>query len=182
MKKFYSSVIQIYLEREAVKRAWSFANKVISTVNYADSNQHQTKKILDDHFVSKLGEEACKKVLLEFTNVRGPDYTIYDARQKNWDDDLIVDNIGVAVKTQRRTNANKYSLSWTFQCGQKRRDIILDKPDAWVIFVEYDDTHPYQCNVYPPYQIKELKFGEPKLEYLKQSKKVIYAATLPHVI
>jgi hypothetical protein len=179
LKKFYSSIIQITIERAAVKRAWEFANKVIATVNYADSNQHQTKKILDDHFISKLGEEACKIVLQQYAKVEGPDYAIYEAQQKSWSDDLIINNTGVAVKTQRRTNAGKYTLSWTFQCAQTRRDTILDKPDAWIVFVEYDDTCPYNCYVYPPYQVKELKFSEPKLQYLKQSKKVVYAAELP---
>lgn len=118
------------------------------------------------------------KVLLQYADVKGPDYNIYSGKQKTWDDDLLVNTIGVAVKTQRRTNANKYTLSWTFQCSQQRRDVILDKPDAWVIFVEYDDMQPYNCYVYPPYQIKELKFDEPKLQHLKLSKKVIYAKDL----
>lgn len=181
MKKFYSSIAKVNLERDAVKRAWQFAQKVISTVDYSDSNQNQIKKILDDHFVSKLGEEACKKVLLQYVDVTGPDYNIYDSKQKNWNADLFVNNIGVAVKTQRRTNANKYSLSWTFQCSTKRRDIILDQLNAWIVFVEYDDTQPYNCYVYPPYQIKELKFGTPRLPYLQASKKVIYANDLPPI-
>ena len=95
---------------------------------------------------------------------------------------MFVNDVGVAVKTQRRTNANKYSLSWTFQCSQKRRDIILDQLNAWIIFVEYDDTQPYNCYVYPPYQIKELKFAAPKLPHLQTSKKVIYANDLPSML
>lgn len=182
MKRFYSTITKINLEPGIVNRAWQFAQKVISTVDYSDSNQHQTKKILDDHFVSKLGEEACKKVLLKYAYVNGPDYTIYTGKQKSWEADLFVNDIGVAVKTQRRTNANKYSLSWTFQCSEKRRDIILDESNAWIIFVEYDDTQPYNCYVYPPYQVKELKFGEPKLLYLKASKKIIYAKDLRLII
>ena len=182
MKKFYSSISKVNLERDAVKRAWQFAQQVVSTVDYSDSNQHQAKKILDDHFVSKLGEEACKKVLLQYADVKGPDYNIYTGKQKTWDADLFVNDIGIAVKTQRRTKANKYSLSWTFQCSPKRRDIILDKLNAWVIFVEYDDTQPYWCYVYPPYQIKELKFDAPKLSRLQASKKVIYANNLPAIL
>ena len=82
MKKFYSSVIKINLERDAVKRAWQFAQQVISTVDYSDSNQHQTKKILDDHFVSKLGEEACKKILLQYAEVKGPIIIFIPANKK----------------------------------------------------------------------------------------------------
>jgi hypothetical protein len=179
--KFYSTIKQVNLPRAAVESAWNFAKKVVSTIDYSDSNQLQLNKIKDDHFVSKLGEEACKIILSEFAEVKGPDYNIYDASQKSWSDDLYINKIGFAVKTQRRTNAMKYSLSWTFQSGEKRKDIILNKPEAWVVFVEYDDTHPYACYIYPPMQIKELIFGEPKLERLREHKKVVYASTLKFV-
>jgi hypothetical protein len=176
--KFYSTITQINLDRDAVARAWDFAKTVVSTTDYSDSNQSKIQKIRDDHFVSKLGEEACKIVLSEFGKVDGPDYNIYNAKEKSWREDLYVDEIGIAVKTQRRTNALKYSLSWTFQNGTRRKDIILTKPEAWVVFVEYDDIHPYNCYVYPPIQIKDLIFREPKLKRLKEYKKVVYADTL----
>lgn len=178
--KFYSSIQQVSVSIDAVKSAWAFAKKVSFTTDYSDSNQKKFLKIRDDHFVSKLGEEACKIVLNEFADVAGPDYKIYYGKEKSWEEDLFINGIGLAVKTQRRTNAQKYSLSWVFQAGNERRDIILNKPEAWVVFVEYDDTPPcnYRCNVYPPFQIKELQFEEPKLEHLKASKKVVYARSL----
>lgn len=177
--KFYSEIQQVNLDKNIVLLAWDFAGKVTATTNYADSNQNVLKKIKDDHFVSKLGEEACKIVLSKYANVTGPDYIIYPADKKSWQEDLIINGVGLAVKTQRRTAAKKYSLSWTFQCGAKRKDTILTKPDAWVVFVEYDDTAPYNCYIYPPYQIKNLIFSEPKLPHLIGHKKVIYAAMLP---
>lgn len=183
MEKYFSNIIQLNLGTDAVKRAWGFARHVVPTTNYADSNQSKTEKIRDDHFVSKLGEEAAKLVLSGFGKVTGPDYNIYDGNKKSWADDLLVNGIGVAVKTQRRTVADKYSLSWTFQSGQLRRDTILDRPFAWVIFVEYNDTdpknNPYNCYVYPPFQMQQLTLGEPVLSYLKESKKVVYAGSLP---
>ena len=151
---------------------------MLKTTDYSDSNQRIIKKIRDDHFVSKLGEEACKIVLSEFATIEGPDYKIYTVKQKSWRDDLIVNEVGIAVKTQRRTAAKKYSLSWTFQAGSMRKDAILEKPDAWVAFVEYDDEHPYNCYVYPLYQIKELLFEDPKLARLKKQKKKVYVASL----
>ncbi|UAY53593.1 hypothetical protein [Ferruginibacter albus] len=177
--KFYNKIIQVNVEKEKVIKAWSFAKDVVATIDYSDSNQTNLQKIRIDHFVSKIGEEACKMVMSKFAKVKEPDYTIYSADEKSWEDDLYVNEIGVAVKTQRRSDAKKYSLSWTFQAGKYRRDIILDDPDAWVVFVECDDEDPYQCYVYPPYQIKELSFGEPRLSRLKDSKKVVYANALP---
>jgi len=179
MKCLHKQIISINLSLEAVKRAHIFSQQIISTIDYSDSNQTHINKIKDDHFVSKIGEEAAKDVISAYGKITGPDYTIYHGKAKSWDDDLRINNIGIAVKTQRKTNALKYGLSWTFQYGQERRDRILNRPNAWVIFVEYDDTNPYNCNVYPPFQIKQLTFGEPKLQHLKTSKNVVYAHTLP---
>ncbi len=105
----------VQLSPEAVSRAKAFAEAVTETVDYRDSNQIQKKKIQDDHFVSKLGEEAARHVF-EARNcvVEGPDYTIYDVKQKSWNFDLKINALEVAVKTQRRSAAQRYGLSWTF--------------------------------------------------------------------
>jgi hypothetical protein len=176
--RFYSEIQKISLAKEAAIKAWRFAKKVVATTDYSDSNQRHRNKILIDHFVSKLGEEAAKEVLSQFSEVVGPDYNIYIAKEKSWEDDLFVNDVGVAVKTQLRRSALQYGLSWTFQSGEIRRDLILDRPEAWVIFVECDEQHPYEMYVYPPLQVKELVFGEPKLQHLKGHKKVVYADTL----
>jgi hypothetical protein len=52
----------VRLSPEAVSRAKVFAEVVTETVNYRDSNQIKKRKISDDHFVSKLGEEAVRCV------------------------------------------------------------------------------------------------------------------------
>jgi hypothetical protein len=177
--KYYDKIQTITLDFTLTEKARKFAQNVYSTTNYSDSNQFSNQKIINDHFISKIGEEAVKKVLSAYAVVDGPDYNVYDLKQKSWSDDLYVNKTGVAVKTQKRSAALKYSLSWTFQSGTNRRDIILDKPDAWVVFVEYNDLDSHTCYVYPPFQIKELNFGEPRLDYLKQHKKVVYAMSLP---
>src|SRR5882724_11050711 len=142
MKWLHENIVTVNVPKEVVMRAHLFSQQVVPTINYADSNQTQLNKIRDDHFVSKIGEEAVKAVISNYGKVTGPDYTIYNSSFKSWDDDLMINNIGIAVKTQRRTNALKYGLSWTFQADIKRRDKILDNPNTWVIFVEYDDTDP----------------------------------------
>lgn len=166
----------VAVPRSLVRKASLFSRDVAVTTDYSDANQFSISKIQDDHFVSKLGEEAAKLVLEKYVPAKGPDYSIYNAGQKSWTDDLfIAGQHGLAVKTQRRTAAQKFGLSWTFQCSPSRKDVILDNPEAWVIFVEYNDLDPYHCNVFPPLQIKELSFGEPKLSRLKAHKKVVYA-------
>ncbi|MBA2329491.1 MAG: hypothetical protein ACR2KB_16070 [Chitinophagaceae bacterium] len=178
MKQFYGSIKKIYVPEILIQKARQFSDLVIPTIDYSDSEQHQISKIKEDHFISKLGEEAARLVLQDYADVKGPDYEVYEAKKKNWNADLFVNNKGVAVKTQKTSAAKKYSLSWTFQSGPKRRDIILDKPESWIIFVEYDDVNLHLCHVYPPFQIKELEFKYPRLPHLQNHKLVVYASTL----
>ncbi len=176
--KFYSEVQLVSLDKHVAIRAWQFARDVVVTTDYSDSNQQQVNKIRIDHFVSKLGEEAAREVFSKFAKVDGPDYQIYLPQEKSWEDDLFVDGVGIAVKTQLRRSAQRYGLSWTFQAGDQRRDSILHEPDAWVVFVECNDQQPYNMYVYPALQVKELVFDEPKLQHLKGHKKVVYADSL----
>jgi hypothetical protein len=163
-----------------VNRANIFANGVIDTVNYRDSNQNKRQKIRDDHFVSKVGEEAVRMVF-ENRNclVEGPDYTVYDKKQKSWVADLKINGLDVAVKTQRRSAANRYGLSWTFQDSPTRHDPILSMPEAWVCFVVYEDlTSGFECIVYPLRKIKQLIFEPPRLPHLAGKKKTVCMETL----
>lgn len=170
----------VHLLPEAVERAKVFAEAVIDTVNYRDSNQATKKKIHDDHFISKLGEEAvCMIFKSRNCEVKGPDYDIYTGKQKSWSADLVINTLDVAVKTQRRSAANRYGLSWTFQDSPKRRDPILDVADAWVCLVVYEDLkQDCECVVYPLRKIKQLIFEAPLLRHLAGKKQVVSLATL----
>ena len=170
----------VRLSAEAVARATAFAEAVTETVNYRDSNQTIQKKIRDDHFVSKLGEEAvCSVFEARDCTIEGPDYTIYSGKRKSWDADLKINDLEVAVKTQRRSAAKRYGLSWTFQDSPERRDPILDLPDAWVCLVVYEDLkEAHDCLVYPLRKIKQLIFESPRLSRLVGKKQAVYLETL----
>jgi len=57
---------------------------MVATVNYRDSNQITKQKIRDDHFVSKLGEEAVRFVFEKRNcTIDGPDYMIYSGKRKS---------------------------------------------------------------------------------------------------
>lgn len=176
--RYFNQIVHVTLTNEILHKAKLFSETVVGTTNYTDSNQHFYNKILDDHYISKLGEEAVKTVLQKFGTVTGPDYKIYPANQKSWKEDLFFESKGISVKTQKRSAALRYGLSWTFQCGPRRRDQILQQPDAWIAFVEYDDVQAVRFNVYPLFQIKELTFGDPLLPHLRGHKKVVYATSL----
>ncbi|SRR6266540_1998149 len=170
----------IHLSPEAVARAQTFADAVIATINYRDSNQTVKQKIRDDHFVSKLGEEAVRAIF-ESRNcvVQGPDYSIYNSQQKSWDADLKINVLEVAVKTQRRSAAKRYGLSWTFQDSPERRDPILSMSEAWVCLVVFEDLKSdHECVVYPLRKIKQLIFEAPRLSRLVGKKQAVYLETL----
>jgi hypothetical protein len=170
----------IHISSEAISRAEEFADAVTNTVNYRDSNQTLKRKIRDDHFVSKLGEEAVKAVFeSRGCFIEGPDYSVYNSKQKSWAADLRINELELAVKTQRRSAAKRYGLSWTFQDSPERRDPILFMPEAWVCLVVYEDLEPdYECIVYPLRKIKQLIFEAPRLNRLTGKKQAVYLETL----
>ncbi len=182
--RYFVKVQTVVIDVSLVVKAKNFAKQVTPTIGspgsgYRDTNQFNLQKIENDHFVSKIGEEAVRIVFEQFgRQVQGPDYRIYEGEQKSWDTDIYIDGFGLAVKTQATSLAKEFRLSWTFQAGIYRKDPLLNNLDAWVCFVEFNET-TRQCAVYPPYQIRELTFGEPKLDRLKGSKKVVYAESLP---
>jgi len=170
----------IFIPKDIENQALEFSKLVINTVNYRDSNQSVKEKIRDDHFVSKLGEESVR-ILFQSRecSVEGPDYGVYEARRKSWAADLKINGLDVAVKTQRRSAANRYGLSWTFQDSPERRDPILDMPDAWVCLVVFEDlAKDLECLVYPLRKIKQLIFETPRLSKLAGKKQAVYLETL----
>jgi hypothetical protein len=179
----FIEVVTVKVDAAAIARARQFATAVTPTVGnagqgYEDTKQRNLAKVQLDHFVSKVGEEAVKIVFEQLGKpVQGPDYQIYQGRKKSWESDLYVAGVGLAVKTQTTESARRFGLSWTFQAGDQRRDPILNQPEAWVCFVEFDPKLQ-QCRVYPPYQIRELLFAEPKLDKFKGNKQVVYAQSL----
>jgi hypothetical protein len=92
---------------------------------------------------------------------------------------LKINALEVAVKTQRRSAATRYDLSWTFQDSPRRRDPILSLPEAWVCLVVYEDLElNYRCVVYPLRKVKQLIFEAPRLHHLVGKKQAVYLETL----
>jgi hypothetical protein len=58
--KFFKRITRIRLSEDLIQKARKFAADVVDTTNYSDSNQYSKQKINDDHFISKLGEEAAR--------------------------------------------------------------------------------------------------------------------------
>jgi len=169
---------KVKITNAMLQRALDFARKVVDTTDYSDSFQSNRKKVLKDHFTSKVGEEAVRELFTSAgLEVKGPDYNVYEGREKSWDSDLYIAGKPVAVKTQNKESADRFGLSWMFQCGKYRKDPILNNPNSLVVFVYYDHEKQ-ECEVYPPKRIKGLRFRDPKLIRLKDSKRAVYAEDL----
>jgi hypothetical protein len=155
-------------------RAQTYAMAVRGTVNYADSNQ-TTPKVRGDHQSGKLGEEAVRLVYQSFASaVEGPDYEVYTGRRKSWAADLKLDGAALHVKTQTTKAALLYGLSWMFQDSSTRSDSVLKTQDEWVAFVLLDEEGA-RARVFPPQQMKSLRFSPPMLAHLQGKKAVVYA-------
>lgn len=181
MKQF-KSIKTIKVPKELTEKALKFALEVTGTTNYSDCHQTNQDKVVQDHYISKIGEEAVR-LLYEGMgcSVVGPDYEIYHGRGKSWASDLFIDGTDLAVKCQSASSSKKYGTSWLFQCSEYRKDTILEKPDAYVSFVVCQDPvaeAACECQVYPSFKISQLEFGEPVLPHLRGKKKVVYANTL----
>lgn len=180
--KLFNTIRLVSVPEELATRAMEFAKQVAGTTNYSDCRQSNVDKVTQDHYISKIGEEAVRLLYESLgCTVVGPDYEIYNGRGKSWASDLFIDGIDLAVKCQSQASSKRYGTSWMFQNSEYRKDIILDKPEAYVSFVVCQDSiinGVCDCEVYPTLQIKELTFGDPVLDYLKGKKKVVYAKTL----
>lgn len=178
--RFFIEPLEIRPNKTMIKKARSFASKVVGTVNYKDSNQSNMSKIEKDHFLGKIGEQVVVAALKKFTkDIIGPSFEIFHGKNKSWDADLQINGIEVAVKTQKSSSAKRYGISWCFQFSERRKDPVLNNSNSWVCFVVCDEINEYRCKVFPFFQIKELTFEEPKLPYLKGKKKFVYARSLP---
>ncbi len=152
----------------------AYAAAVRGTVDYADSNQ-TSAKVRTDHLTGKLGEEAVRLAYQSFgVPVDGPDYEIYRGKRKSWAADLKVDGEDLHVKTQTLKAALLYGLSWMFQDSSARSDLVLKQQDDWVAFVLLNEERA-SATVFPPQQMRALRFSPPMLAHLQGKKRVVYA-------
>jgi hypothetical protein len=160
--------IEICVEHKQM--AMDYAKAVVETVDYTNRGQIDKEKAIHDHYVGKLGEIAVHTYLIsQGIDITEPDFAIH--KIKSWDDDLYIGSTGIAVKTQDKTLADRFGLSWTFHV----RDPILKQPNKIVYFVLYTPEIMY---IYPEQRIKDLVFKPPVLERLVPYKKVVYAIDL----
>lgn len=173
------------IEQNIIDKAWNFANKVVTTTDYSDSQQTDKEKKIKNFFIGKLGEEVVYGVLKDhniqsfnITGKEGPDYSIYEQKQKRWNCDLYIKlydkYIGITIRTQASSIAKYFGVNWIIQSIKTGRyDPSQDNPDSLVCLVECDDSYRYYpCIVYPLYRMNELKISDIQGKY-SESKRII---------
>lgn len=170
---------RIEVTSEIKQQSKEFAENVIETnVNqYARRNQGNRAKIINDIMVGKVAEFAVyqyyKSMGLDCTQ---PDTTVYEAKKKSFDADLIVsENLDlkhIHVKSQLLSSAKRYGASWMFQ----KTDKLIEKPKevdyiALCLTPDSLDFVELQC-ILPASRITHL-YALPKLPQL-YSKRALY--------
>lgn len=168
--------VRINLTDSEKEKAMKFAEQVVDTTDYSDTDQTSRNKVKTDHYCSKLSEQAVYKHYKNLgESITEPDYTIYDKDHKSFTCDLVLNNTKLAIKTQKKSDADRYGLSWVFNLST-RKDPMLKNPKQWIVFTECIDTDgSWDIIIYPPKQVKNIVFKEPFKENLKNKKRVVYA-------
>ena len=114
--------MHINLSDEEVSKCKKFAHDVVGTNidKYRERNQTDVDKIIDDIFVGKLAEYASFKLLTSRgKNVQEPDTQIYSVRKKSFSADLTDGINQYHVKCMKKSTAERFGLSWSFQIEDK---------------------------------------------------------------
>jgi len=176
----------ITISDEQYEKCLQFSNKVVKTNSdcYARRNQTDLEKIVDDILVGKLAEVASEKIL----SARGiehseTDLNIYSVGGKSFDADLYGwterKSWKFHVKCMKRENAERWGLSWTFQCA----DPIVSDPndDEYIILCEMVDYRTINIKTVVRANTLYNCWSEPKLNKLRGIKKVLYWETLENL-
>lgn len=117
-----------------------FANDVVNTNvrKYAQRNQTDKKKIIEDIYIGKVAEYATYNYLKsKGRQLEAPDIKIYGAKNKSFSADLSDGSLMFHVKCMKHDTAKRFGLSWSFQ----KEDPLVTRPDNRDVLVlcEYID-------------------------------------------
>ncbi len=190
-------LFEVRVPTELLESYTKFAEACVETNKnlYKNRNQRNVDKITEDILNGKMGEYGAYE-FLRSRNMKPddlPDIKIYAKRNKSFGADLNFGNVPVHVKCQSEESATKYGMSWTFQyggrtdTGNKKRnhhDPIIENPSGVIIFCTVGSVDRgrlprvwVQAALPTTLCIPEL-LELPKLDYLKDFKRVVYYETL----
>lgn len=112
----------IHLNDAEINKCSKFAHDVVNTNidKYKERNQNNVTKIVEDIYVGKLAEYATYKMLIsKGREVSEPDLAVYSAKKKSFSPDLSDGRLNFHVKCMKKSMAERFGLSWSFQIEDK---------------------------------------------------------------
>jgi len=158
---------------EEIDKCRTFAHAVVNTNidRYAQRNQFDIDKIIDDIFVGKLAEYAAYKFLLSRgKKVTEPDTQVYAANKKSFSADLTDGINHYHVKCMKKSAAERFGLSWSFQI----EDRLITRPanNDVMLLCEIDGTDVDIKTIIKATKVTEL-YTKPVLKKLWHVKRVL---------
>lgn len=175
------SIMRITVPKRIIERCHKFADDVIGTNvrKYAQRNQYNKHVIRDQIIQGKMAEWGVYLIYKKNGYFcTKPDMRIYKGRHKSYDADLTM-VIGqgrskeiyyIHIKSQSEDSAEKYGFSWLFQ----KKDPLVNKPkpeDMCIFCLVHNDN---KVEILLEEFAHKLKFSEPKLNYIKETKVAYY--------
>jgi len=159
----------IQLTKEQRQQAEDFAD--LREKN--DSSFYKTKRGAfkrEDIVVGALGEIATYRFYSEGgVTISEPDFTIH--KKKSYDADLRTKESFIHVKSQSKESEDKYGCSYLFQKTDKLVTEPLKCHDISCCVVDLEKN---LVEIKGIYRATIIKWGEPKLEFLKKTKVALY--------
>lgn len=175
-----------YPIKDEIEAATRFAD--VHDDNYEDCGQTNPEKKRADKLLSKLAEFAVQRACLHAgcRIIRGVDVQVLKHWRRSHAADLVVSRESfvneLSVKLCTSVSAVRYGASWMYQYEPRRDPVFLGLKDnrREVLVMETPD-HGFQ--IVGKFFARELLpvMREPRLEYLRGKKKVVYMTDLPRV-
>lgn len=153
---------------------YDFAVKSVdsSMSDYVQRSQVNRQKVLMDIYTGKLAEMAiCQILFNKGIKCSYPDFKVYTGFWKSFSADLKIENIWKThVKSQHKSLAERFGLSWSFQS----KDKIVSNPDDndYIAMCLVDDKNVSLMHFKKAIDLVD-KFSDPEKKELT-TKKVIY--------
>lgn len=179
----------IQLTAEDRKKVENFADAIDKTVRdiYAKRNgqryNRNPKRLREQQIGSKLTEIAVHRHITSLgLQCTEPDFTIYEKKDKSFAPDMkLADGSPIHVKSQEPHVARKHGISWMVE---KTDDEIYIQTTGYMalclVSLEHNTVRLLGLPKTSFLKDKGILYGQPKAEYLRETKATIYYDELSH--
>jgi hypothetical protein len=117
----------VKLDPVLIAKCRKFAEESISTnidvIASRGQDPEKTERIINQITCGKAGEEITHIVYSPYyPNLSHPDHTVYQVKNKSWEEDLIdlSSDVRIGVKTKNIEDSRRWGSSWIFELSDKK--------------------------------------------------------------